>query len=100
MDFGLLNKIGLMQTKEVLKVQDMLLNETYKVLSYTVVTTRLGRAIVAETENNMIYLPQRLVTHITDADVEELNKGKPSLVYRGKKLVGKNVASLLEFSSK
>lgn len=83
-----LNSIGLIDKKPYLKISEMILNQPYDVKKlYTQKTQFQNRAILAELENHIAFLPKRFETVLSDLDIVQLNSRKVAIVYRGVKII-------------
>lgn len=100
MNLSTINAVGLTNytQKPVLKVRDMVINTPYVLINIKSTRTPFGRSIMVETNENVIFLPQRMTTELDDEKIEQLKTMKLSLVFRGMSASGKaNPASLVEF---
>lgn len=100
MNLSNINAVGLTNysNKPLLKIKDMVINTPYVLVNIKSVSTPFGRSIMVETDDNVIFLPQRLAHELNEEQVTQLNMMKLSLVFRGMSASGKaNPASLVEF---
>jgi hypothetical protein len=100
MDLSTVNAVGLSTyaSKPLLKIKDMNVNVQYPLVNIKAVHTTFGRAIVVETSDNSIFLPQRLSDELDDSRIAHMNKMQLAFIFRGTMETGKpNAASLVEF---
>lgn len=86
-----LNSIAQFDRKPILKIADMQIGEKHPILSIkSVFSTKLRKqCIVCELHQNVLFLPQRFVEKLQEADLVELNKQRLAIVYLGPINVGK-----------
>lgn len=94
------NAVAKMESKPILKIKDMVLHKPYAIVLFKPVFSKKlnKRLVIAEVEEYLIFLPNRLTIMLDDEKIAALNKQQLSLVYRGEKNVNKgNPGALLEF---
>lgn len=100
MDLTKINLVGLVEStfKPQLKIKDMKIGHLYLVQNISVATTKYGKSVVVETEDNSIFLPKRMSDTLDSKTIENMNCSQLALVFRGLKPTGHiNPAGMVEF---
>lgn len=91
------NQIANFTSKRVTPVADLDLDVKYKILNLKAVNTKYGRNIVAELEEEVVFLPKRMAA-LQDEDLAKLLEDNVSLMYLGCQKVGKyNNVNIIKF---
>ena len=104
-----LNNTGLLLTatavdgvgKKRIKPNELGLDCEHSVVRLSAITTKHGRAILCElNNNNSVILPGRFASSLSDADLVALNQKQLSLVYKGSCATRHKPTALIEFREK
>ena len=96
-----INAIAKCEFKPKLSIDQMKLGEWYKVVNIKKIKTTFGDSIFVELEENVIFLPKRLVSVINRSAIEELLSAPGCYIkYIGKKAIEgtANPANSIEFT--
>lgn len=89
MDLETLNRVCLAENeKQLVKLQDLTINEKYSICKATIVNTKYGRSILLHLESKVVFLPQR-VTNTFEPQLNHFAEGKYALIFKGTKDVRK-----------
>lgn len=88
MDLYKFNKVSLLETKPNIKITDLVIDKPVPILECKLVKSRFGETVLAELEENSVFLPKRVVPLLKD-NLHEFIPGKYCLVYQGLKNVNK-----------
>lgn len=95
------NNAGLLESplKPKIKPEQLVINAVYKIVKFTRLTTVYGPCIRVELEESVVFLPRRYLSVIPEDKIEDLNRQKLGLVFRGMKATPHRPTPLLEIVS-
>lgn len=98
---GEINSAGLLTAdlKPTVKPEELTINETYEVVKFSRHTGVYGPYIRVELQKGIVFLPRRFASVITTEKIEDLNKQKLGLVFRGMKNTPHRPTPLIEIVS-
>lgn len=88
MDLENLNKVSLLETKEVVKLTEFPLNVPQPIYKAQIIKTKFGETVLLELEEKKTFLPKRVLPQMKD-NLLQFTEGKYSVVYQGLKDVKK-----------
>ncbi|KAG5871771.1 hypothetical protein JTB14_023455 [Gonioctena quinquepunctata] len=95
MDLKALNSISLSESnipKPVIKLKNLIMGEQYEIHTAKLVQTKFGKTVLLESEENVMFLPQR-VTDEYKAQIANFLPEKYAVIFRGTKDVGKTYSA-------
>lgn len=95
MDLTALNKQALFEQKPSKRLRDLPKDQPFPILSMRVIKGKYGKCVIAELEENIVFLPNRMVPHITGKESQFLPK-KYSLIFKDVKQIGSHETSQFE----
>ncbi|KAL1487677.1 hypothetical protein ABEB36_015654 [Hypothenemus hampei] len=97
MDVSKLTEVSNFNSKPVIKLNTLTVNQPYVVKSLNIVKTKFGEVVKAELEKNIVFLPQR-VTEAFKKNVEKFEPGKYAITFKTMKTIdGLNPTPIFDF---